>query len=53
MTKKALIQRMISPSNPGQPSPSMDYLKLAQKSSYLSNEEKIALHKLRTEIGKR
>jgi hypothetical protein len=31
----------------------MDYLKMAQKSSHLSNEEKMELNKLRVIIGKR
>jgi hypothetical protein len=53
ITKKSLIQRMISPSNPGQPSPVMDYVKMAQKSSQLSDEEKMELNKLRVSIGKR
>jgi DNA primase len=52
-TKKAVIQRVISPHNPGQPSPIMEYFKMASKSHHLSDEEKIQLNKLKNVIGKR
>lgn len=52
-TKKLIIQKTITPTNPGQPSPLMDYLKQAQKSSHLNTLEKDELNKLRVLIGKR
>lgn len=52
-TKKAVLQRVISPYNPGQPSPIMEYFKLAIKSPHISDEEKMQLNKLKTIIGKR
>ena len=45
-TKKAIIQRVISPSI-------QEYFKIGSKSSHLSNEEKMELNKLRIIIGKR
>ncbi|MDR2190579.1 MAG: toprim domain-containing protein [Candidatus Peribacteria bacterium] len=52
-TKKAVLQRVISPNNPGQPSPIMEYFKMASKSPHLSNEEKMQLNKLKNTIGKK
>ncbi len=52
-TKKLIIQKTLTPVNPGQPSSLMDYLKQAQKSSLLSPEEKMELNRLRVEVGKR
>jgi DNA primase len=52
-TKKAVLQRVISPHNPGQPSPIMEYFKMASKSPHLTDEEKMQLNKLKNVIGKR
>ncbi|MDR2416385.1 MAG: toprim domain-containing protein, partial [Candidatus Peribacteria bacterium] len=52
-TKKAVLQRVISPHNPGQPSPIMEYFKMASKSPHISDEEKMQLNKLKNVIGKR
>lgn len=52
-TKKLIIQKTLTPVNPGQPSSLMDYLKQAQKSSFLSPAEKVQLNRLRVELGKR